>query len=63
MATSLVLDAQNEDWADSRHTSGADSLWTRAQPLLWTLLSLALLAAFLLFVVDDYPLRNLIAVQ
>ena len=63
MATSLAHDAKHEDWADSRPTSGADSLWTRAQPLLWILLSLALLGAFLMFVVDDYPLRNLIAVQ
>jgi hypothetical protein len=63
MATSLAHDAKHDDWADARHTGGADSLWTLSQPLLWTLLSLALLAAFLLFVVDDYPLGNLIAVQ
>jgi hypothetical protein len=63
MATSLVHDAQHEDWTESNTLRGTDSLWTRAQPLLWTLLSLALLGAFLLFVVDDYPLRKLIAVQ
>jgi hypothetical protein len=62
MATSLAPDAYHEDWAESPRRE-ADSLWTRAQPLLWTLLSLALLAAFLLFVIDDYPLPNLIAVQ
>jgi len=63
MATSLAPDAYNEDWAESRPRREADSLWPRAQPLLWTLLSLALLGAFLLFVVDDYPLRNMIAIQ
>ena len=62
MATSLAHDAKHEDW-DSRHSPGVDSLWTRARSLLWILLSLVLFGAFLLFVVDDYPLRNLIAVQ
>ena len=63
MATSFAAATYNEDWAESRPRREVDSLWTRAQPLLWTLLSLALLGAFLLFVIDDYPLRNLIAVR
>jgi len=63
MTTSLAHDAEHEDWADSSLMSAADSVWTRAQPLLWILLSVALLGAFLLFVIADYPLGNLIAVQ
>jgi hypothetical protein len=62
MATSVAHDAKHEDWAESRAMPGGDPT-TRAQWLLWTLVSLALLGAFLLFVVDDYPLRNLIAVR
>ncbi|MDQ2912504.1 MAG: hypothetical protein M3T56_04525 [Chloroflexota bacterium] len=63
MTTSLAHDARHDDWAETRAVPGGDSIWTRAQPLLWTLLSLGLLGAFLLFVVDDYPLRSLIAVR
>jgi hypothetical protein len=62
MATSVARDAKHEDWAEPRAMPGGDPT-TRARWLLWTLVSLALLGAFLLFVVDDYPLRNLIAVQ
>jgi hypothetical protein len=30
---------------------------------MWALFSLALFAVFIVLIVDDYPLRNLIAVQ
>lgn len=63
MATSLAHDAKHDDWTEPRALPGGDPLLIRAQWLLWTLLSLALLGAFFLFVVDDYPLRNMIAVQ
>ena len=43
--------------------SDGDSITFRARWLLWMLLSVALLGAFLLFVVDDYPLRTVIAAQ
>jgi hypothetical protein len=59
MATVLAHDAAHDDWAAAR----VSSIWTRAQWLALTLLTVALLGAFLFFVVDDYPLRSLIAVQ
>ena len=62
MATSLAHDAQHDDWADTGATAGGDPM-TRAQWLLWTLFGLALLGVFLLFVVNDYTLRNVIAVR
>ena len=62
MATSLAHDAKHDDWAEPRHLPGGDPM-TRAQWLLWTLFGLALLGAFLLFVIDDYALRNVIAVR
>jgi hypothetical protein len=59
MTTALANDAAHEEWAAPR----ALSIWTRVQWLLLTLLTVALLGAFLFFVVDDYPLRSLIAAQ
>jgi hypothetical protein len=60
MAASPAHDAKHEDWVDAR---APEANWTRVQWFVWTLFGLALLGAFLLFVANDYPLRNLIAVQ
>lgn len=62
MATSLAPDAKHGDWAEPLATplvnaSPAGGEW------LWTIAGLALLVAFLLFVVDDYPLRALISAR
>lgn len=59
MATSLAH-AKHEDPAEPRAMPGGDPMSTRAE-WLWTLFGLALLGAFLSFVVEDFPLRNLIA--
>lgn len=61
MATSLAPEAMDDDWAELRASPG-DSLSRRAQ-WLWTLFGLALLGAFLALVVDDFPLRGLVAGQ
>jgi hypothetical protein len=58
-ATSLAGDPRRDDWTEPRY-DGAGQSWTRTE-WLWTLFGLALLVTFLLFLVDDYPLRNLIA--
>ena len=63
MTTSLADDAKHDDWAEPRAISGGDPVLAPVQWLPWTLVSLALLSAFLIFVIDDYPLRSLIAVQ
>jgi len=61
MATSLTHDAKIDDWADTRDATPApDSKPARAD-WMWPLVGLALLGAFLAFVVDDYPLRTIIA--
>jgi len=62
MATLLAPDAKREDWAEppaelSADASSAGGEW------LWTVAGLALLAVFLSFVVDDYPLRALISAR
>ena len=62
MATSLVPEARHEPWADPRAMSGAEPGSTRAL-WLWTLFGVVLLVAFLAFVVDDFPLRTLIAAR
>jgi hypothetical protein len=36
---------------------------SRIEMLLWTLFGLALLGVFLLLVVDDYPLKSVLAIQ
>jgi len=61
MATSLAPEAKNDDWAELRATPG-DSLSRRAQ-WMWTLFGLTLLGAFLALLVEDLPLRGLIAGQ
>jgi hypothetical protein len=56
MATSLVHDAKHGDWTESPPSSERQMQW-----LMWTLLSfasIALLGAFLFFVIDDYTLRT-----
>jgi hypothetical protein len=58
MATSLAPDAKHEDWTERQAMLAADPV--RAE-WLWTLLGLVLLGAFLLFGVDDSPLRAVIA--
>lgn len=60
MATSLAPDAKNKDWTEPGVISASDPTTARAE-WIWTLFGLALLGAFLSFVVDDYPLRALIA--
>jgi hypothetical protein len=60
MATSLAPDAKNEDWTEPGVISAAGRQPARAE-WLWPLLGLALLGVFLSFMVDDYPLRTLIA--
>jgi len=62
MATSLAPEARNQDWAESGAMSPGDTLSTRAI-WLWTLFGLVLLVVFLAFVVDDFPLRSLIAAR
>jgi len=60
MATSLASDATNADWAEPRAMTADDPHATRAL-WLWTVFGVVLLVAFLAFVVDDVPLRTLIA--
>jgi RsiW-degrading membrane proteinase PrsW (M82 family) len=60
MATTLASDVRREDWTEPRAEDFADSGRPRAE-WLWTLVGLALLGAFLSFVVVDYPLRTIIA--
>ncbi len=56
----MTRDATHEDWAETRALPGRDRRSIRAE-LLWTLFGLALLVAFLFFVIDDYPLRSVLA--
>jgi hypothetical protein len=63
MTASSAHDARHDDWAEMRATPVGYSTWVRVEPLVWTLASLVLVAAFVVFVVDDYTLRNLIAAQ
>jgi len=62
MATALAPEAKNEDWAERRAMSGDDPVSARAL-WLWTVFGLVLLVAFLAFVIDDFPLRSLIAAR
>jgi hypothetical protein len=55
MTTSLTDDTRREAWSAPRDVPDSGSLLTRAE-WLWTLVGLALLAAFLLLLVDDYAL-------
>lgn len=60
MATLIAPEAKNEDWSGSS-PSVADGARSARVGWLWTLIGLALLGAFLAFMVDDYPLRALIS--
>ena len=62
MALSLAPKAGNEDVAEPRAILGEDPVSARAL-WLWTLFGLVLLVAFLALVVDDFPLRSLIAAR
>jgi hypothetical protein len=62
MATSLAPEATNADWADPRAVTADDPRATRAV-WLWTIFGVVLLVVFLAFVVDDFPLRTLIAAR
>jgi len=60
MATLLAPEIKNEDWVEPR-SSTTDGVRSGRVGWLWTLVGLALVGAFLAFMVDDYPLRALIA--
>ena len=60
MATSVSRDAKQEDWIEPQAVRDDDRA-TSGDEWLWTLISLALLGALLAFVVDDHPLRTLLA--
>jgi hypothetical protein len=61
VATALTPEAKSEDWSTPRVITGASDPEPARAEWLWPLLGLALLGAFLAFVVDDYPLRTLFA--
>ena len=61
MATSLAHDAKIDEWTDSRDATPAPGMTPARADWMWPLVGLALLGAFLAFVVDDYPLRTIIA--
>ena len=61
MATSFRADAKSEDSFEPRY-AGAGQPRIRAE-LLWTLFAVALLVTFVFFVIDDYPLRGVLAVH
>lgn len=60
MATLLVSEVKHEDWSELQPAT-VDAVSTGRAGWLWTLVGLALLGAFLAFMVDDHPLRALIA--
>jgi hypothetical protein len=61
MAAAVTPEAKSEDWTEPRATPAASGPTLAGAEWLWPLLGLALLGAFLAFVVDDYPLRTMIA--
>jgi len=60
IATLLAPEVKNEDWSEPP-PSNADRPRPGRVGWMWTLIGLALLGAFLAFMVDDYPLRALIS--
>ncbi|HEV8469458.1 MAG TPA: hypothetical protein VGR46_07605 [Candidatus Limnocylindria bacterium] len=59
MATSLTENIQRrEDWSEPGIMPG--TMFTRAE-LAWTLFGIALLVAFVFLVIEDYPLRSVLA--
>jgi hypothetical protein len=61
MATSFTDDTKREDWSEPRYAGAGQPL--NLTEWLWTLLGLALLVTFVLFLIDDYPLRSALAVR
>ena len=61
MATSLAPDVTIDDWTDPVDATPAPASELARADWLWPLAGLALLGAFLTFIVDDYPLRAIIA--
>jgi hypothetical protein len=61
MATSLRAGVESEDWSELRYAS--TGLRRIRAELLWTLFAIALLVTFVLLVIDDYPLRGVLAVH
>jgi hypothetical protein len=59
MATSMAHEVRDEDWAGP--LALADGEGTTLDEWLWALISVALLVALLVLVVDDRPLRALTA--
>ena len=58
MATLLAPEVKNEDWSEAPPSTAHE----HSGRLGWTwLVGLALLGAFLAFMVDDYPVRALIS--
>ena len=60
MATSMAHDVKNEGWGAPPALPGDDATTTRDE-WVWALISVALLVALLVLVVDDRPLRALTA--
>ena len=60
MATLLAPEVKNEDWSEPPLSTAHGARSARVG-WMWTLAGLALLGAFLAFMVDDYPLRALIS--
>ena len=61
MATSLAHDAKLDKWTDPRDATPALGAKTARADWMWPVVGLALLGTFLAFIVDDYPLRTIIA--
>jgi hypothetical protein len=61
MATALAPDVKIDDWADPQDATPAPDPKQARADWLWPLVGLSLLGAFLAFIVDDYPLRTIIA--
>jgi len=59
MATLLAPEVKNEDWSEPPPSTAHD-VYSGRMGWMW-LVGLALLGAFLAFMVDDYPLRALIS--
>ena len=61
VATSVARDVKIDNWTEPRDTVPAPDPQPALADSLWPLFGLVLLGAFLSFVVDDYPLRAIIA--
>jgi len=61
VATSVAPDVKIDNWSEARDATPAPASELARADWLWPLAGLALLGALLAFVVDDYPLRTIIA--